>query len=82
MVNKIFAKMFYRGIVRSMICLSLKAFTKLFLQFIIFEECLDSNPDSCHNKQARYQVRGGCRRRGKGDGKQNTLAQLVCMKQV
>jgi hypothetical protein len=24
--------------------------------FYIFERCLDSNPESCHSKQARYQL--------------------------
>jgi hypothetical protein len=26
-------------------------------QFCIFGRCLDSNPESCHSKQARYQLR-------------------------
>jgi hypothetical protein len=32
------------------------SFGLLFLYFYIFERCLDTNPESCSSKQARYQL--------------------------
>jgi hypothetical protein len=40
---------------RARVCWSLLCLTGMCHPFCIFERCLDSNPESCRSKQARYQ---------------------------